>query len=162
MGTISWTEADVSLLRELKAVGWSAGGMVARFPGKTRNAIIGKLNRLGLKGGGKKPTQRPQKRPQKHERMWRQRDRAFRPPAVADSCRLAADAGESPKHVKLIELTQETCRWPYGVAAPYTFCGCQRAVFSSYCERHHVEAHVAPADAEARAKAFLLRTLRHL
>lgn len=43
-----WPEADIETLRALHAQDLSAGKIAALMPGKTRNAIIGKLNRLKL------------------------------------------------------------------------------------------------------------------
>jgi hypothetical protein len=43
-----WTEEETALLRELATTGRSARQISSRIPGKSRNAVIGKLGRLGL------------------------------------------------------------------------------------------------------------------
>lgn len=43
-----WTDARVELLRDRALVGFSASQIAQELPGFSRNAIIGKANRLGL------------------------------------------------------------------------------------------------------------------
>ena len=59
---MSWDAKDVALLKKLWAVGQSAG-QIARRLGCSRNAVCGRLNRLGLKRGHKPPTAKPKIRP---------------------------------------------------------------------------------------------------
>ena len=49
---MSWDAKNVALLKKLWAVGQSAG-QIARRLGCSRNAVCGRLNRLGLKRGHK-------------------------------------------------------------------------------------------------------------
>ena len=53
---------DVALLRKLWAAGQSAA-QIARRLGCSRNAVCGRLTRLGLKRGHKPPTAKPKIRP---------------------------------------------------------------------------------------------------
>ena len=55
---MSWDAKDVALLKKLWAVGQSAA-QIARRVGCSRNAVCGKLARLGLKRGHKPPTAKP-------------------------------------------------------------------------------------------------------
>jgi GcrA cell cycle regulator len=59
---MSWDAKDVALFKELWAVGQSAS-QIARRLGCSRNAVCGRLNRLGLKRGHKPPTAKPKIRP---------------------------------------------------------------------------------------------------
>ena len=59
---MSWDAKDVALLKKLWAVGQSAA-QIARRLGCRRNAVCGKLTRLGLKRGHKPPTAKPKIRP---------------------------------------------------------------------------------------------------
>ena len=59
---MSWDAKDVALLKKLWAVGQSAA-QIARCLGCSRNAVCGKLTRLGLKRGHKLPTAKPKIRP---------------------------------------------------------------------------------------------------
>lgn len=47
--TNEWTKEQSALLTELVARGMTAEEIRQRIPGKTRNAIIGKVSRLGIK-----------------------------------------------------------------------------------------------------------------
>lgn len=51
-----WTEARVATLKKLQLDGLSASQIAAQLGGVTRNAVISKLIRLGLPGGGKRRT----------------------------------------------------------------------------------------------------------
>ena len=47
---MAWTEERVELLKKLWAEGLSASQIASRLGGVTRNAVIGKVHRLGLSG----------------------------------------------------------------------------------------------------------------
>lgn len=47
---MSWTEDRVDLLKKLWAQGHSASQIAKQLGGVTRNAVIGKVHRLGLSG----------------------------------------------------------------------------------------------------------------
>src|SRR6476469_6166544 len=55
---MSWDAKDVALLKKLWAEGQSAE-QIARRLGCSRNAVCGRLTRLGLKRGHKPPTAKP-------------------------------------------------------------------------------------------------------
>ena len=59
---MSWDAKDVALLKKLWVVGQSAA-QIARRLGCSRNAVCGRLTRLGLKRGHKPPTAKPEIRP---------------------------------------------------------------------------------------------------
>ena len=59
---MSWDAKDVALIKKLWAVGQSAT-QIARRVGCSRNAVCGRLTRLGLKRGHKPPTAKPKIRP---------------------------------------------------------------------------------------------------
>jgi GcrA cell cycle regulator len=62
---MSWTDERVELLRKLWSQGLSASQIAAELGhGITRNAVIGKVHRLGLSGRAKTPTT-PSSRPRK-------------------------------------------------------------------------------------------------
>ena len=60
--SMSWDAKDAALLEKLWAVGHSAS-QIARRLGYSRNAVCGRLTRLGLKRGHKPPTAKPKIRP---------------------------------------------------------------------------------------------------
>jgi len=53
---MSWTDERVELLKKLWADGLSASQIAAELGGVTRNAVIGKVHRLGLSGRAKSPS----------------------------------------------------------------------------------------------------------
>src|SRR3979411_1351286 len=53
---MGWTEERVELLKKLWADGLSASQIAAELGGITRNAVIGKVHRLGLSGRAKSPS----------------------------------------------------------------------------------------------------------
>jgi GcrA cell cycle regulator len=61
---MSWTEERVETLKKMWAEGQSASQIAKELGGVTRNAVIGKVHRLGLSnraGGGGAPTKAPAK-----------------------------------------------------------------------------------------------------
>src|SRR6266705_4759088 len=66
----TWTDERVELLKKLWADGLSASQIAGELGGITRNAVIGKVHRLGPSGRAKSPSsaaQRPRKaRPHAH------------------------------------------------------------------------------------------------
>jgi GcrA cell cycle regulator len=62
MYRMGWDAKDLALLKELWSAGQSAAE-IARRLGCSRNAVCGRLTRLGLKRGHKPPTAKPNIRP---------------------------------------------------------------------------------------------------
>src|SRR6266699_5845778 len=61
---MSWTDERVASLKKMWGDGSSASQIAAELGGITRNAVIGKVHRLGLSGRAKSPSsaaQRPRK-----------------------------------------------------------------------------------------------------
>src|SRR3979409_1211917 len=54
--TMMWTDERVELLKKLWTDGLSASQIAAELGGITRNAVIGKVHRLGLSGRGTSPS----------------------------------------------------------------------------------------------------------
>jgi len=87
--------------------------------------------------------------------LKRIRCEAQNPPATPDLGPLRCVEIE-PKHISIYELTDDTCRWPYGGdGQPYTFCG-HFALIGSYCDAHRALSvrretvtPLAPAESEA-------------
>src|SRR5438309_1124763 len=53
---MSWTDERVETLKKLWTDGLSASQIAAELGGITRNAVIGKVHRLGLSGRAKSPS----------------------------------------------------------------------------------------------------------
>src|SRR2546423_15305097 len=72
--TMMWTDERVELLKKLWADGLSASQIAAELGGITRNAVIGKVHRLGLSGRAKSPSSAPRPRkPRTHSHVMRPR-----------------------------------------------------------------------------------------
>lgn len=145
-----WTDDRVALMVRLQRDGHSCSIIGERL-GVSRNAIIGKLHRLGLGlGHHRKPSIRKPNRGGLRA-AWAASRRKLATPggamahaaAVREGIALArADANIGPdldvpeaERIKLDDLEAHHCRWPYG-DGPFAFCGKNKALGSSYCDFH--------------------------
>src|SRR5687768_10570325 len=122
---MTWTDERVELLKKLWADGRSASQIAGELGGITRNAVIGKVHRLGLSGRAKSPSSAAQ-RPRK-TRAPAHVLRAARPAMRGNTAlAFAYDVGVEfePEPIEnvipigqrrtILELSEETCRWPIG------------------------------------------------
>jgi hypothetical protein len=119
-----WLDEQIAALCTLAAKGYSAGRIAKNLAdqfgvARSRGAVIGKLNRLGLLNRPKpvqsKLTKHPT--PAKHS---------------------GYPVGEPPPgSVPLQVLTSSRCRFPFGDRAPFRFCGVEVIGGSSWCKVHH-------------------------
>lgn len=133
----SWTDERVELLKKLWADDLSCSQIAAELGGITRNAVIGKITRLGLQRRARvRSTPRPRIRKPHIERAIRIHDRrVFGPPLVETVNLVEVVMPEDIEIVDniipvgqrrtLLQLTEETCRWPIGDpgSADFFFCG---------------------------------------
>lgn len=168
-----WTEERETELRKLHREGLSYSRIaVLMGGGLTRNAISGKVDRLGLsegiektrakaleyhvqrrlarKAAAPKPTPRP-KAPLSPEIKLVAPEPA--PPGVRTDGRLAG--APTPLMIPLEHLSEHTCKWPIGTPGQegFGFCGNRSAAGKPYCGFHHAEAFKAPAK-HARPKDY--------
>jgi GcrA cell cycle regulator len=146
---MSWTDERVETLKKLWGDGLSASQIAAELGGITRNAVIGKVHRLGLSGRAKSPSSaapRPRKA-RAHSHMLRVARPAMRGnTALAHAYDYEVEA--EPELVDnvipigqrrtLLELTEVTCHWPIGDpgSADFFFCGGQSVTNLPYCAYH--------------------------
>jgi GcrA cell cycle regulator len=142
MSLPSWTPERVATLERLWTDGLSASEIAARFPGITRNAVLGKLHRLGRLGRGR-PTASAKSRAVKPPRAPSvrrpKRPALMRPPVAPGSVAMPSWAGE----VTQVEaLRSWHCRWPIGDphVAGFAFCG-RRVTAQPYCGDHRAIAY---------------------
>ena len=147
---MTWTDERVETLKKLWAEGLSASQIAAELGGVTRNAVIGKVHRLGLAGRAKSPTAaapRPRKPRSVHAHMLR-----VSRPSVRGNTALAhayeVEVEPEPElsdnviplgqRRSLLQLTEETCRWPIGDPghADFFFCGGRTVTGLPYCAYH--------------------------
>jgi GcrA cell cycle regulator len=113
--------------------------------GFTRNAILGKVHRLGISGREcdsnrtyvKKTPAEIEATKRKKEERRRERRRAYRAAIVKSTINLGAlrCVEVEPLHKSLADLGRDDCRYPYG-DGPYTFCGNPQREGHSYCGPH--------------------------
>jgi len=143
-----WTDERVALLKKLTADGLSSSRIAAEIGGITRNAVIGKLHRMGIKNpqpvsarGTRVPRRRlrvPTIRMPKVEAAQAESAAAVST-AAATECDLPPD--QSNYAVSLIEAGPACCRWPLNDTRPienFLFCGAPVVEKQSYCRRHLV------------------------
>jgi GcrA cell cycle regulator len=121
-----WTDDLVEQLKKLWAEGRSGSEIGRMLGGFTRNAIIGKVHRIGLEKRAK---------PSRPMKIHHRRKPFPKAPCV-------------PGSVKLVDLQSWSCRWPMGdpQADAFGFCGCPQHEGSSYCDLHHAMAHSKNVD----------------
>ena len=150
---MSWTDERVELLRKLWLDGKSASQIAGELAnGITRNAVIGKVHRLGLSTRVKAPNSSP---PRQRPRPLAPRPPGLRPGSnlIRGANALAVDARPAPALVRepveevvvslaecvtIMELREAMCRWPIGDPATpeFRFCGGKSTPGASYCARH--------------------------
>ena len=141
---MGWTDERVELLKKLWSEGLSASQIAAELGGITRNAVIGKVHRLGLSGRAKSPsTAAPRPRKPRSSGMIR-----VSRPAIRGNTALAYEYEVEPEpelleipaeqRKTLLQLNEHTCRWPVGDpgATDFFFCGGDTANELPYCGYH--------------------------
>jgi GcrA cell cycle regulator len=145
---IMWTDDRLQQLKTMWAEGLSASAIASRLGDTTRNAVIGKVHRLGLSGRAK--TQRPRQsrrpvaspRPRRRAISVSRLQRAAIVEVTVES--VLAELGPAPERpVTLDALTANTCHWPEGdpLIEGFHFCGRQHAMPGPYCGPHDWIAH---------------------
>jgi GcrA cell cycle regulator len=164
---MGWTDERVELLKKLWQDGLSASQIAKQLGGVTRNAVIGKVHRLGLSGRAtpSKPARPAFKAP-------RPAPRAAAPAAPRRIVQPLAVARPAPEPVRYVDeapgtatvltLGAHMCKWPIGDPASedFTFCG-RRTSDSPYCLEHQRVAYQPAQTGKKKATATeLARSLR--
>lgn len=143
--TAGWTEDRVGALTKLWLEGQSASQIAkALGGGVTRNAVIGKVHRLGLSGRAApsqpaRTTYRPTRpratapapaQPSAPRRIEAAQPRPVTPPRPEP-------APELPGTATVMTLGAHMCKWPIGdpSSTEFSFCG-RRASEGVYCVEH--------------------------
>jgi GcrA cell cycle regulator len=158
-----WTAEAIEDLIKLALEGRSASFIAAALGAASRNAVIGKANRIGVKlnGDGRAstpggPSVRAYRAPL--AALLRSRDPRVNPgsqPGDRDGRKAAwtfaeAEVGEM-RRVRFEEIRGFACRWPLGDprSADFAYCGLKPAEGRSYCAGHCRMAYRRP---EARTR----------
>jgi len=158
---MGWTDERVELLKKLWLDGLSASQIAKQLGGVTRNAVIGKVHRLGLSGRAApsqpaRPTFKAPRAPRPAHVPAPRRVEAPQPPAPPPVFYV-----EEPGSATVLTLGAHMCKWPIGDPATdnFTFCG-RRAGEGPYCVEHARLAY-QPQQARKRTGASeLARSLR--
>lgn len=149
----NWYPEDDAKLSKLWGEGFSAQQVSDRMPGRSRNAVIGRISRLGLTGRktvvrgknmqgrrvvdtGKELSRQSRKPGQGWYRPAKPGQATAPVPPIADNDPSEPDTVGLRK--KLVDLDNNHCRWPMGDprAADFGFCGLEKVPGVSYCEHH--------------------------
>lgn len=153
---MSWTDERVELLKKLWADGLSASQIATKLGEVTRNAVIGKVHRLGL--AGRATTSRARTaRPRSNIALFPARSSqvqyrtygntalktAIQPEerkvAPVIPIRALPELEPAPQDlVTLAELKETMCHWPIGdpMEEGFHFCGRRKSFGVPYCEHH--------------------------
>jgi GcrA cell cycle regulator len=158
---MGWNDERVEQLKKLWAEGLSASQIASRLGGVTRNAVIGKVHRLGLSGRAttsRMKSHRPRPRAAAAaaaKRIAKGRFATVGNPALralyephAEPFQPAVEELVIPeKERKTIQTLAEChCRWPIGdpQMADFHFCGKTKVPGLPYCEFHARRAFQPP------------------
>lgn len=130
-----WTDNRCDHLRLLHKGGLSAAEIADQLEGDfSRNAVIGKIHRLGLIRDWERPGGRPTgpRRTRTAPRRQKLSKIVLNEPET-----FHANSEHQPLHISdILDLKPHHCRWAYG-DSPFTWCGCQRVLGSMYCHVHY-------------------------
>jgi GcrA cell cycle regulator len=150
----TWNPERVAQLRAFIGAGMTCSQIAAEI-GVTRNAVIGKIHRLGL-GPGRPAAALGRACPPRTRRprlsSQRQMLRLISAEAPTSVDGTVSDVGSvaSAQWCSLLDLEQGKCRWPVseratgGSAADFIFCGHQVIAGFSYCAGHARMAYRTP------------------
>ncbi len=155
---MSWTDERIEELRKLWADGLSASQIANTLGGVSRNAVIGKIHRLGLSGrvkAARAPARRTttvaaaaaataaRAKPASPPRVMAVGSTVVKvvereayevaPEPVVTAAVLALHEG-----VTLLDLKQSSCRWPVGDPSSegFRYCGARTGQSETYCAAH--------------------------
>jgi GcrA cell cycle regulator len=160
MTVLTWSDDRVEQLKKLWEAGLSASQIAAELGNVTRNAVIGKVHRLGLSGRAKSPaTAAPRQR--KAVRPAQQMMRVARPVSRGNTALahvFEVEVETDPvtfdnvvpmsQRRSLLELNEATCHWPVGdpSSADFFFCGGKALSGLPYCAQHSRVAYQPASD----------------
>ena len=151
MAVATWTAERIEQLRNCVVTGLTCSQIAAEI-GVTRNAVIGKIHRLGLAparppGGAARACPPRARHPRR--RLLRLLG-AEAPSIVADEGAEAAPI-ESAQPCSLLEIDSGKCHWPLGDPhdSGFAFCGNDAVTGFSYCVGHARMAYRLPGQRRA-------------
>lgn len=182
---MSWTDERIELLRKLWSDGLSASQIAGELGQITRNAVIGKVHRLGLAGRAKASTSsvaRPARKLSTHRvgvsgvagaasgpiaRPVMRGNTALKVVSLPqdDAYAVVQELDEDvvipmSQRVTIMELREGMCKWPMGdpSSTEFRYCGAQGdGGGGPYCAYHARAAYQPPADRRRHDRRVLSR-----
>jgi len=137
-GDTFWEPEHDAALREFFAANLSYAEIAAAINAKhgtsfSRNACIGRANRIGLRSASQPKPKIVSVKPKRQHK--------FRAPKIAQPTLTREEitlrcAEVTPLNLTLFELEPGQCRYPYGDGPQYLFCAHPQTDNSSYCFEH--------------------------
>ena len=134
---MGWTEERVEQLKTLWTEGLSASQIARVLGGVTRNAVIGKVHRLGLAGRASSTRSDRPRHASSHRSVARAP--AAEPQIVEEDPIILEDGN----FATVLTINDRMCRWPIGDPSEneFHFCGRNPKSGSPYCEAHARKAY---------------------
>ena len=162
-----WTEERVALLQKLWGQGYSASQIAGQLEGVTRNAVIGKIHRLGKRPGAAADRPRPallaahtRRRSAVVEAHRATPQPLSQPDWAVRPFRRAAPL-DQPGLATCTTLEAHMCRWPIGDPdeAGFSFCGRSVDGARPYCQGHSRLAYKGSTGTQTDMNRLLARYL---
>jgi GcrA cell cycle regulator len=162
---MSWTDERVTQLKRLWNEGRTAAEIADELGGITRNAVIGKAHRLNL-SNRVSPLQQDNKAPSGKKTgtapiaAMREKAAPLTAPIARSAAKTAVKGGQAACKksggVKMTDLKDRMCRWPFGDPrdADFHFCGDTNVPGLPYCPDHAKMAYQAARARTLQAEDF--------
>src|SRR5262245_727228 len=167
---MTWNDERVDTLKKLWSDGLSASQIAGRLGGVTRNAVIGKVHRLGLAGRATTSRIKTHRLPRVRTQAAKRGLMRPRQNGIANSPLKTLYLADSEPYVSPAEelviplnerkyiqtLTESCCRWPIGDPQQSQFhcCGKKKIPGLPYCEVHARRAF-QPPQARRRERDYM-------
>jgi len=173
---MGWTDERVETLKKLWLDGLSASQIAKQLGGVTRNAVIGKVHRLGLSGRAA-PSQparpvfkapRPARPAATTVPIARRAAPTAEPPPVVSVAEPASAATALAPRVEergvatVLTLGAHMCKWPIGDPSSdeFSFCGRRSSEDGPYCIEHARVAYQPQQNKKKSSASELVRSVR--
>jgi GcrA cell cycle regulator len=174
---MGWTDERVETLKKLWLDGLSASQIAKQLGGVTRNAVIGKVHRLGLSGRAapSQPARPVFKAPRPARPAATTVPAPRRPPPQPQTVHEVAPVAATPHQppalarqpeergvATVLTLGAHMCKWPIGDPATddFSFCGRRSSEEGPYCVEHARVAYQPQQIKKKSSSNELARSLR--
>ena len=137
---LTWLEEEDNLIKELYGLGVRTSEIAKRLNGRTKNAVIGRIHRMGISGGRPAKPPKPKRKPMNRSHPFR-----HRPPAPAPQPQVIELPPLPPPPpvglgISLTELRSGLCKDVMSLSGGddglATYCGTETPEGKSFCQYH--------------------------